>query len=79
MWLYINQKDLVKKKALLFLPNTRGRNHLSVFAAADGDAMHLGNITMAIVPVFLNEHVFMLSGITRGFSAKTRATFWCGY
>ncbi|EFX05786.1 hypothetical protein CMQ_3855 [Grosmannia clavigera kw1407] len=62
---YINQEDLVKSKTLLLLLNSRGRNHPSVFAAADGEAMHLGKVTMALQPGFLNHHVFMLNGMTR--------------
>lgn len=65
MWPYINQEDLVKSKTLILLLNSRGRNHPSVFAAADGEAMHLGKVTMALQPAFLNHHVFMLNGMTR--------------
>ncbi len=64
IWPYINQEDLAKPRTLLLLLNARGRNHPSVFAAADGDAMHLGNVSMAIATIFLNEHVMILNGVT---------------
>ncbi|KAI5919459.1 hypothetical protein F4810DRAFT_505420 [Camillea tinctor] len=65
MWPYINQEDLAKPKSLPLLINARGRNHPSDFAAADGDAMHLGKVTMAIVAGFLNLHVMILNGTTQ--------------
>ncbi|KAK3689894.1 hypothetical protein B0T22DRAFT_499480 [Podospora appendiculata] len=65
IWPYINQEDLANPKTLPLLLNARGRNHPTVFAAADGEAMHLGKVSMAIVPIFLNEHVMMLNGVTR--------------
>ncbi|KAI1447037.1 hypothetical protein F5Y02DRAFT_50465 [Annulohypoxylon stygium] len=65
MWPYINQEDLIKPKSLPLLLNARGRNHPTNFAAADGDAMHLGHVTMAIIPGFLNQHVMVLNGTTR--------------
>ncbi|XP_044724835.1 C2H2 and C2HC zinc finger [Hirsutella rhossiliensis] len=63
MWAYINQEDLSTPKALLLLLNSRGRYHPSQFAAADGEAMHLGKVTMSLVPIFLNEHVLLLNGV----------------
>lgn len=63
MWPYINQEDLSTPKALLLLLNARGRHHPSQFAAADGEAMHLGKVTMSLVPVFLNQHVMLLNGV----------------
>ncbi|UKZ74935.1 hypothetical protein TrVFT333_002605 [Trichoderma virens FT-333] len=65
MWPYINQEDLAKPKSLLMLLNARARNHPSVFAATDGDAMHLGKVSCVIVPIFLNEYVMMMNGVTR--------------
>ncbi|GAB0137855.1 hypothetical protein EsDP_00006108 [Epichloe bromicola] len=64
MWPYINQEDLGKPKTLPLLLNARGRHDPSVFAAADGDVMHLGNVSMVLVPIFLNGHVMMLNGMT---------------
>ncbi|KAK6063147.1 hypothetical protein SCUP515_12673 [Seiridium cupressi] len=55
MWPSINQEDLTEPRILPLLLNARGRNHPSVFAAVDGEGMHLGKVTMAIVPIFLNE------------------------
>ncbi|KAI1634877.1 hypothetical protein F4809DRAFT_490954 [Biscogniauxia mediterranea] len=65
MWPYINQEDLTKPKSLPLLLNARGRHHPSEFAAADGDAMSMGKVTMAIVAIFLNMHVMILNGTTR--------------
>ncbi|KAH8759995.1 hypothetical protein F5883DRAFT_564348 [Diaporthe sp. PMI_573] len=62
IWPYINQEDLSKPKALPLLLNTRGRHEPCDFAAADGEAMHLGVVTTAIVPIFLNQHVMVLNG-----------------
>ncbi|PWY69622.1 hypothetical protein BO94DRAFT_628459 [Aspergillus sclerotioniger CBS 115572] len=64
MWPYINQEDLLNTKALPLLLNARERHPPSNFAAADIDAMHLCLVTKAIVPIFLNEHVLMLNGMT---------------
>ncbi|KAJ4390060.1 hypothetical protein N0V93_007533 [Gnomoniopsis smithogilvyi] len=63
IWPYINQDDLLaRSKTLLLLLNARGRCPPSDFAAADGNAMYLGTITSAIVPIFLNEYVMILNG-----------------
>ncbi|KAI2635615.1 hypothetical protein GGS26DRAFT_506091 [Hypomontagnella submonticulosa] len=61
----INQEDLSDPKTLALLLNSRGRNPPHLFAASDGEAMHLGKVTMAIVPIFLNEYVMTLNGMTR--------------
>ncbi|KAK3319886.1 hypothetical protein B0T19DRAFT_451324 [Cercophora scortea] len=68
IWPYINQEDLANPKTLPLLLNARGRNHPTVFAAADGEAMHLGKVTMAIPAIVLNNgimHGIMLNGVTR--------------
>lgn len=65
MWPYINQEDLVKSKTLPLLLNARGRNHPSVFAAADGDSMHLGYASGAILPRVLSGHFMMLNNVRR--------------
>lgn len=64
MWPYVNQEDLLNTKALPLLLNSRGRHPPSHFVAADMDAMHLGLIIKAIVPIFLNCHVLILNGMT---------------
>lgn len=64
IWPYVNQEDLSGPKTLLLLLNARGRHFPCDFAAADGDAMHLGTVTAAIVPIFLNEYVMVLNGAT---------------
>jgi hypothetical protein len=64
MWPYINQEDLLNTRALPLLLNARGRHPPSYFAAADINTIHLGLVTKAIVPIFLNEHVMILNGVT---------------
>lgn len=64
MWPYINQEDLSQTKLMPLFLNARGRHPPPAFAAADNDAMHLGIVTKAIVPVFLNEHTMFLHGGT---------------
>ncbi|KAH6684818.1 hypothetical protein F5X68DRAFT_171207 [Plectosphaerella plurivora] len=61
---HINQEDLAKPGTLPLLLNSRARNHPSSFAASDGDAMHLGLVTMALIPVFLNCYTMTLNGMT---------------
>ena len=62
IWPYLNQEDLARRRTLLLLLNARARNHPSRFAAADGEAMHIGLVTQGLVPVFLNEYVVILNG-----------------
>ncbi|KAJ5636285.1 uncharacterized protein N7484_009598 [Penicillium longicatenatum] len=64
MWPYVNQEDLLDPQTLLLLLNSRGRHLPPSFAGADVDAMHLGIVSHAIVPVFLNEHVMILNEVT---------------
>ena len=61
MWPYINQDDLSKLNTLPLLLNARGRNPPRVFAMADENASHLGLVSKALVPAFLNEHVIYFS------------------
>ncbi|KAH7230238.1 hypothetical protein BKA59DRAFT_478182 [Fusarium tricinctum] len=65
MWPYVNQEDLSQSKLMLLLINARGRRPPPAFAAADNDAMHLGKVTKALTPVFLNENTMILHGATR--------------
>lgn len=58
---YINVEDLLEGKKLLLFLNTRARNPPSVFARADFNALHLGHISGAVMPAFLNEHTMLLS------------------
>jgi hypothetical protein len=62
MWPYINQEDLCKPRTLLLLLNARGRNFPDAFAMADKNAAHLGYVTSALIPPFLNEHTMMFMG-----------------
>ena len=56
----LTQEDLSQAKLLLIFLNARGRHLPSAFAAADINAMHIGLVTKAIVPIFLNEHTMIL-------------------
>lgn len=76
MWPYINQDDLLNTKALPLLLNARGRHHPSQFAGADIGAMHLGLVTMAIMPIFLNEHVMILNGVTENTREYGKLIAW---
>ncbi|KAF2164008.1 hypothetical protein M409DRAFT_68229 [Zasmidium cellare ATCC 36951] len=62
MWPFLNQEDLLKPRSLLLLLNSRGRNSPAEFAAADIEAIHLGIVSFAIKPAFLNEHVMLFTG-----------------
>jgi hypothetical protein len=61
---FMNQEDLLNTKTLPLLLNARGRHPPSHFAAADIDAMHLGKVSKAIVPIFLNHYIMVLNGIS---------------
>ncbi|KAH6659289.1 hypothetical protein BKA67DRAFT_589404 [Truncatella angustata] len=65
IWPSINQEDLGDPKTLPLLLDARGRTHPNESAAADGEAMHLRKVTMAIVPIFLNQYVMILNGVTQ--------------
>ena len=62
MWPFINLEDLAYSKTFLLLLNTRGRNSPCAFAHADWEKMRLGNVSVAIRTVFLNEHIMLSSG-----------------
>ena len=65
VWPHINQEDLSKPRTLLVLLNARGRHHPTEFAAYDGAAIHLGLVSKAVIPVFLNEHTMILNGCAK--------------
>ncbi|KAM3504436.1 hypothetical protein MY10362_003556 [Beauveria mimosiformis] len=64
LWPYINQEDLSQPKMLPLLLNSRGRHPPPAFAAADNESVHLGHVSKALVPVFLNQHTMVLHGAT---------------
>ena len=64
MWPYINLEDLSKPRPLLLMIQSRARTPPDHFAAADYEAAHLGLVSKAIQPVFLNEHTMMFTGRT---------------
>ena len=61
MWPYINLEDLTKSKTLLFFLQARSRNSPDAFAIADENAAHLGYVSKAIVPAFLNQYTMMFT------------------
>ncbi|CAG7937538.1 unnamed protein product [Penicillium salamii] len=76
IWPYINQQDLTDTKSLPLLLNARGRYPPSDFAAADNRAIHLGFVSKAIVPIFLNEHVMILNGVIGNSREYGRLVSW---
>jgi hypothetical protein len=63
MWPHINLEDLSTGALMLFI-SSRTHNTPEQFARADFDAMHLGHVTQAIMPAFLNEYTLLLEGET---------------
>ena len=64
LWPYVNEEDLLKPRIFLLFLSSRGRHSPHNFAAADMRAVHIGLITQAITPVFLDDHVMLLRGRT---------------
>ncbi|KAE8453917.1 hypothetical protein EG329_007693 [Mollisiaceae sp. DMI_Dod_QoI] len=64
IWPYINIEDLSKGKTLLLFLNSRGRYSPRMFAHADFEAMRLGHVSGAVIPVFLNLYTMFLDGET---------------
>ncbi|KAI9831131.1 MAG: hypothetical protein M1819_005219 [Sarea resinae] len=62
LWPYINLEDLTPGKSLLLFLNARGRHLPQMFAYSDFEATHLGRITLALIPPFLNEYSIYLTG-----------------
>ena len=56
VWPAINVEDLVRGKTFPLLLNSRGRNPPYMFSHADFEAMHLGNVSGAVMPAFRNLH-----------------------
>ena len=61
LWPIINLEDLAKPNILPLCLDSRGRNSPDAFATADENVFHLGHVSKAIVPVFLNHHVMMFT------------------
>jgi hypothetical protein len=59
MWPYINLEDLMKPRPLLLLLSARGRNPPDVFVHSDLEQAHLGKISGATMPAFLNEYTML--------------------
>ncbi|OBS25860.1 hypothetical protein FPOA_06394 [Fusarium poae] len=64
MWPDINQEDLSQTKLMFLLLNSRGRNLPSVFAAADWEAMHVGQVTEGLAPPFVPGLTMVMNGVT---------------
>lgn len=62
MWPLINQEDLLQSKMMLLLLNSRGRNPPASFAAADWEAMHVGQVTEGLNPPYLHGYTMILNG-----------------
>ena len=63
LWPDINQDDLVQnRQLLLLLLNSRGRHLPEEFAHADLNVFHIGRVSGAIRPIFLNGSTMLLSG-----------------
>lgn len=62
IWPYINQEDLTKPDSLLLFLTARARNHPESFAAGDDEAMHIGLVSGALLPVILMDHIMMFPG-----------------
>jgi len=62
LWPSINLEDLVKGPTFLILLNARGRNDPNVFAAADGEAIRIGIVSLATVPIFTPKYAMILRG-----------------
>lgn len=62
MWPNLNQFGLSQPKTLPLLLHARGRNTPDAFAVADEQSAHLGFVSTAIVPAFLNLHTMYFSG-----------------
>jgi hypothetical protein len=60
---YLNLQVLRKARTMLLMLNAR-KQHPSVFAAADRQAMQFGCVTKAIHGAYLNNHVVVLNGVT---------------
>jgi hypothetical protein len=58
----VNQEDLLEGRSLLLFLNSRGQNPPHAFAHADLDAMHVGQNSKMIIPVFLNEYTMYIAG-----------------
>jgi hypothetical protein len=61
IWSFINEEDLTKTRTLPLLLNARGRNDPAAFAPGDLEAMHIGIVTTAVMPAFLNEHIMVFT------------------
>lgn len=61
---YLNLEDLSQSRPLLLMLNSRGRNLPCAFAHADFEAIHVGHVSGAIQPAFLNEYTMLLHGQT---------------
>jgi hypothetical protein len=61
LWPRISLADLAKPRTLPLFLDSRARNSPDAFAVADENAWHLGHVSNAIVPAFLNYHTMMFT------------------
>jgi hypothetical protein len=76
MWPYINQEDLSTNKALLLLLDARGRHPPPDFAGLDHDSYHLGRVSKALTPAFLNLYSMILNGAAATASEYGKLVDW---
>lgn len=69
MWNFINLEDLSKPRTLLLLLQSRAYQLPDAFAMADHESLHVGIVSKAIVPLFLNEYTMLFN------DRKTASTY----
>lgn len=60
LWPSIDLEDLTQNRSFLLLVNSRGRHSPQVFAHADAEMGHMGHVSRAILPAFLNMYTMYL-------------------
>ncbi|KAF1993897.1 hypothetical protein P154DRAFT_47978 [Amniculicola lignicola CBS 123094] len=63
MWPYVNLEDLSKPKTVPLFLQARARSMPGAFTGADAEAAHIGYVTKAVVPLFLNEYTMMFNNV----------------
>ncbi|KAL9578286.1 MAG: hypothetical protein Q9212_005811 [Teloschistes hypoglaucus] len=58
----LNLEDLLKPRILPLMLNTRARNAPDVFANADFNSIHLGQIAQAVIPAYISGYTMILIG-----------------
>lgn len=61
MWPHINEEDLCKPNILPLMLHARASAPPSDFAALEVSTIHIGLVSEAIIPAFLNQHITLLN------------------